>query len=148
MSNNRVKHIKSAAVDELAQKRVVMALDKFLVETSLEAQLQFFHRLKVRFTLSTTDKGLYVCRVFKQHNQGGQVVTIEDYVQGGKTPHAALTNAIAEFLACSYGDYHDYMNLNWAGHGPEYEQALEAELERHRASISVDAGSSPAKGAN
>lgn len=128
MTANSVKHRKTEAIEDLAQRRVVTALHKLLVETSIEKQLEFLQRLCLRFTLTTTDKGLYVCRVFKQTNIDGEVTTIEDYTQGGKTPHAALVNAISDFLACSYGDYHDYMHDDWAGFGKKQFDPLTTEV--------------------
>lgn len=119
MSNNSVKHAKDDALRLLEQRMVVTALHKLLIETRLESLLEFLQRLKVRFTLTTTDKGLYVCRVFKQANIDGQVTTLEDFTQGGKTPHAAMVNAIALLLAAADGDYHDYMHENWAGYRDE-----------------------------
>lgn len=118
MTANSVRREREHALQDLCRRRVVTALHKLLLETSLEGQLNLLQQLCVRFTLTTTDKGLYTCRVFKQSNIDGEVTTLESYTQGGKTAHAALVNAISDFLACSYGDYHEYMHDTWAGFGP------------------------------
>jgi hypothetical protein len=69
----------------------------------------------VRFTLTTTAKGQYSCRVYKQYKEDGEFVTWQDYKRGGKSPQAALRNAIAVFLAQEEGDYHEFINDDWCG---------------------------------
>lgn len=125
---NAMKSAKRDAEQTIQRRMVVTALHKLLVDTSLESLLHFLQRLRIRFTLTTTDKGLYVCRVFKQANLDGEVTTVEQYAQGGKTPHSALVNAISDFLACSYGDYHNYLHDDWPGYGPP-ETTIEAAWE-------------------
>ena len=116
MTTSAMRDAKDEAERNRGQRMVVTALHKLLIETSLERLYEFLHRLHMRVTVTTTDKGLYVCRVFKQENIDGEVRTVESYSQGGKTPHAAIVNAIADFLAFSDGDFHDYMNAGWASH--------------------------------
>ena len=94
---------------------VVTSIQKLLAEVSMEQLLRFLHRLRVRFTLTTTDTGQYCCRVFKQYKQDGEIVTMQEYKRGGKSPQSALLNAIAVFLACEEGDYHDFINDDWCG---------------------------------
>ncbi len=94
-------------------KVVVTALRKLLADTSIESQLTFLHKMKVRFTLTTTDGGLYHCRVFKQYKEDGTVTTLQEYQRGGNSPHAALVNAICEFLTCEDCDFHDFMHDDW-----------------------------------
>lgn len=101
--------------DDATKRLVISALRKMLSEASLEAQLRFLHKIRVRFTLTTTDKGNYHCRVFKQYKNDGAVTTLCEYQAGGKSPHAALLNAICDFLTCEDGDYHDFVHDDWAG---------------------------------
>ena len=94
---------------------MITALQKLFAEQPIDDLLRFLHRLHVRFSLTTTDKGQYCCRVYKQYKEDGQAVTWQDYKRGGKSPQGALRNAIAVFLAGEEGDYHDFINDDWIG---------------------------------
>ena len=94
---------------------VITALQKLLADAPIDHTLRFFHKLHVRFTLTTTDKGMYCCRVYKQYKEDGEAVTWQDYKRGGPSPQGAMRNAIAAFLAGEEGDYHDFINDDWIG---------------------------------
>lgn len=95
---------------------VVTALQKLLADQPIDDLLRFLHVLHVRFTLTTTDKGMYCCKVYKQYKEDGVAVTWQEYKRGGKSPQTALRNAIAVFLTQEEGDYHDFINDRWIGY--------------------------------
>ena len=109
-------------MDVESRKVVVPALHKLLCGVSMDDLLIFIHALHLRFTLSTTDKGMYSCRLYKQVNNAGEIETIEEVKAGGKSPQAALINAMSDFLSASDADYHSYQRIRWAGYGPQEEQ--------------------------
>jgi hypothetical protein len=106
-------------VTKSAERIVVTALHNLLFDVQLEQLLAFLHKLHMRFTLRTSEKGLYVCEVYKQAKDDGSVATVEKFSAGGKSPKAALINTISEFLGGSYGDFHEYVIEDWPGvNGP------------------------------
>lgn len=97
-----------------ADKKLVTALHKLLMDVSIDKLLAFLHAMRIQFTLHSDGKGQFRCHIFQHYKDlKGEVKTIIDYDSSGTSAHATLANAVTDFLASDDKDYHTFLSNGW-----------------------------------
>lgn len=81
-------------------RRIVSPLQRLLMATPTDELITFLDRCHVRFNLSRERKGYCIARIYNANNLEYRSVTKYG-------PKAALTDAIAKFLAAERDDFHE-----------------------------------------
>lgn len=109
-------------------QKIVTALDKFLMDQSLEEMFAFLQQIGVQASVSINvqnkgGEGHHRCKIFMQvRDQYGVYKTVEKYEGiSNKSVRAAIARAIARFFILEEHDYHDYRGLK---PDPDYEGDL------------------------
>lgn len=108
-----VEHIDKGDMSQ-STRRVVSALDRFLMEVEMEKLINFLESLKVQYSISynrkaNKDKYRHHCKIYVQELIDGNVTTIREYFGSHQTSTKfAVCDALAQFLLYEEDDYHEY----------------------------------------